>query len=570
MPGLDGLTTANMGIGKLLLDRRLAVPKYQRSYSWGTDEVQELWDDLTRALDEDYADYFLGTVVLSSSSDDAEEGDPPFVIDGQQRLATISLLLVALRDVYLAETNEKRAALVERFLSDADVKTLENEPRLTLNEENAEFFEQTKLVRPDERKKKKADTNSEKKIDEAFALLEKKVADRRAANGKNWENDLVELQVLIEQNARIVILEVPDEANAYLIFETLNDRGLDLTIADLLKNYLFSRAGKKKIDTVKQHWDRALGALDAGDDDKLQTTFLRHYWSSKYGHVREKELYGKIKAEITSQTKAVDFASELVEASRLYSAARTPGHEFWRDFPSPTRDNLETLQLLDVSQSRPLLLAAMQQWQQGEVARTLKLLVAWSVRLIVVGGVGSGTTEAAFSNAAVKIRDGSTKDSKALAREMSSVVPDDSDFESQFAVTRKRARVARYLLHALERKKSGKDSPELISNKDETQVNLEHVLPRDADLKKEWKNFSEEDRDAYLGRLGNLALLDADENGALNARGFESKAKIFRKSKLKLTAHLGNKSKYKDWDPKAIENRQRELAGLAVETWPRS
>lgn len=559
-----------MGIGKLLLDRRLAVPKYQRSYSWRTDEVQELWDDLTRALDEDYADYFLGTVVLSSSSDDAEEGDPPFVIDGQQRLATVSLLLVALRDVYLAETNEKRTALVERFLSDVDVKTLENEPRLTLNEENAEFFEQTKLARPDERKKKKADTNSEKKIDEAFALLEKKVADRKAANGKNWEEDLVDLQVLIEQNARIVILEVPDEANAYLIFETLNDRGLDLTIADLLKNYLFSRAGKKKIDTVKQHWDRALGALDAGEDDKLQTTFLRHYWSSKYGYVREKDLYGKIKAEITSQTKAVDFASELLEASRLYAAARTPGHEFWKDFPSATRNNLETLQLLDVSQSRPLLLAAMQQWQQGEVAKTLKLLVAWSVRLIVVGGAGSGTTEAAFSNTAVKIRDGSIKDSKALAKEMSSVVPDDSDFESQFAVTRKRGRIARYLLHALERKEGGKDSPELISNKDETQVNLEHVLPRDADLKKEWKNVSEDERDAYLGRLGNLALLDADENGALNAKGFEAKAKIFKKSKLKLTADLGNKAKYKDWDAAAIEKRQRKLADLAVATWPRS
>ena len=255
-----------MGIGKLLLDRRLAVPKYQRSYSWGTGEVQELWDDLTRALDEDYADYFLGTVVLSSSSDDAEEGDPPFVIDGQQRLATISLLLVALRDVYLSEKNEKRAALVERFLSDADVKTLENEPRLTLNEENSEFFEQTKLARPDERQTKRVDTNSEKKIEQAFTLLERNVAERKAGSGKNWENDLVELQVLIEQNARIVILEVPDEANAYLIFETLNDRGLDLTIADLLKNYLFSRAGQKKIDTVKQHWDRALGALDAGED----------------------------------------------------------------------------------------------------------------------------------------------------------------------------------------------------------------------------------------------------------------------------------------------------------------
>lgn len=161
-----------MGIGKLLLDRRLAVPKYQRSYSWTEEEVGELWDDLIRALDEGYTDYFLGTVVLSTSSDEREDGDDgPFVIDGQQRLATISLLLVALRDLYVAEGNETRAALVERFLSDHDVETLEIQPRLTLNEENAEFFEQTKLARPDKRKTREPKISSERRIQEAFELL---------------------------------------------------------------------------------------------------------------------------------------------------------------------------------------------------------------------------------------------------------------------------------------------------------------------------------------------------------------------------------------------------------------
>ena len=99
MAGLDGLKTSNMGIGKLLLDRRLTVPRYQRSYSWTTDEVLDLWNDLIRALDEGHSDYFLGTVVLSATSDedgDSDEEDVPSVIDGQQRLATVSLLLVAL------------------------------------------------------------------------------------------------------------------------------------------------------------------------------------------------------------------------------------------------------------------------------------------------------------------------------------------------------------------------------------------------------------------------------------------------------------------------------------------
>src|SRR4051794_22888634 len=119
MPGLEDLSTDSMGIGKLLLDRRLAVPKYQRSYSWTDEEVEELWDDLTRAVNEGDPDYFLGSVVLSDDSDTADDdAESPFVIDGQQRLATISLLLVAIRDVYLAESKDRRVEKVERFLSD--------------------------------------------------------------------------------------------------------------------------------------------------------------------------------------------------------------------------------------------------------------------------------------------------------------------------------------------------------------------------------------------------------------------------------------------------------------------
>jgi uncharacterized protein with ParB-like and HNH nuclease domain len=573
MPGLDSLKTSNMGIGKLLLDRRLAVPKYQRSYSWTQDQVLDLWNDFIRALDESYNDYFLGTVVLSATADtDADDDDDevPFVIDGQQRLATVSLLLVALRDLYLDEGKDQRVTLAERFLMDLNEDTLDLEPRLTLNEENAEFFQDTKLARPADRKSTAAKVESQRLLNKAFNLLTEKVASRKAEMGAGWEKDLVALQGLIRTKARVVILDVPDEANAYLIFETLNDRGLDLTIADLLKNYLFSRAGKNKIDTVKQHWDRAMGALDPGEDDKLTTTFLRHYWSSKYGHTREKELYGEIKDEVSSQKKAVEFASDLVDAARIYSAMRAPSHEYWKDYKSPTRDNLETLRLLDVSQSRPLLLAAMQQWKPPEINKTLKLLVAWTVRLIVVGGAGSGSTEAAFSKAAVDIRAGRIKDSKDLAQEFKSLVADDSEFENQFAVTRKRPRLSRYLLHALERKKDGTGSPELISNTDESKVDLEHVLPRDADLVNDWPEFTPEQHSSDVGRLGNLVLLDKNENGALNAKDFDAKAKVYKKSKLKLTAEVGNKTKYKAWNSESIKKRQKELAALAVKTWPHS
>jgi uncharacterized protein with ParB-like and HNH nuclease domain len=574
MPGLDGLQFEFTGIGKVLGSRRLAVPKYQRSYSWTDEEVTELWDDLTRAIDEGSPDYFLGTLVLSTSADDSasSEEDLPAVIDGQQRLATASLLLAAMRDLYLAEGTEqmmKRVELVERFLLDTNVETLESEPRLVLNEENADFFQKTAVARPNDREALTPSVPSQQKIQDAFTLLSKKVAEVKQDAGTAWEKELVALQVYLENKARVVLLEVPNEANAYLIFETLNDRGLDLTIADLLKNYLFSRAGRNKISTVKQSWDRAFGALDPGEDDKLQTTFLRHYWSSKHGYTREKELYSRIKQKVTSQKDAIDFGNELVEAARIYSALRNPSHEFWATYSTPTKANLDTLLMLDVTQSRPLLMAVMQQWQKGQITKALAHLVSWSVRLIVVGGAGSGSTEAAFSNAAVDVRSGKIKDAKALAATMKSVVPDDSRFEAQFSVTSKKARLARYLLHALQRNKDGTHSPELISNADETQVNLEHILPRDQDPK-EWPQFTAEQHASYFNRLGNLALLDAKENGALNAKNFKAKAAVYETSKLSLTSELGDATKYPDWTPATIESRQSELAKLAVTTWPQS
>jgi Protein of unknown function DUF262/Protein of unknown function (DUF1524) len=550
------------GIGKLLLDRRMAVPRYQRSYSWKIEEVQELWDDLQRAIDENAPEYFLGTVVFSRD-EASQTGDLPAVIDGQQRLATASLLLVALRDAFIAQGKEKRVEIVERFLLDWDTRSLELEPRLTLNEENREYFEGAQLPKPAERATLDARGPSNKRIEKAAGLLQKQVAELIADSGSKWEEELVELQLYIQDRAKVVVLDVPDEANAYLIFETLNDRGLDLTIADLLKNYLFSRAGKR-IDAVKQNWDQALGALERGDDDKLQTTFLRHYWSSHYGYTREKMLYRSIKTEVTNQTAALKLSSDLATTAAEYSAIRNPTHNFWTSYPSPPRANLETLLLLDVSQSRPLLLAVMQQWKPANVAKTLKYLVACSVRLIVVRRAGTGPTEKAFSEAAVEVRKGKIKDAKALAATLSAVVPDDGEFEAAFSVMSKKARHARYFLHAMQRHLDRKKAPEMITNADETQVNLEHILPRDYDPAL-WPQFNAEQHAELFHRLGNEVLLNARENGAVGAEGFKDKAAIYKGSPLSLTADVA--THYSDWTPEAIEERGRNLARHAVKTW---
>jgi Protein of unknown function DUF262/Protein of unknown function (DUF1524) len=541
------------------------VPRYQRSYAWKKEEVREFWDDINRAIDEDASEYFLGTVVFSGG-DLSQGSELPAVVDGQQRLVTASLLFAALRDVFLENDMKERVEIIERFLSDRDTLTLALEPRLTLNEENQEYFEATQLPPPGKKESFAPKGASNRKISDASVLLRSLVDKLVEDSGNDWEQVLVKLQLYVRDRSRVVVLDVPDEANAYLIFETLNDRGLDLTIADLLKNYLFSRAGTK-IETVKQNWDRAIGALDAGDDDKLQTTFLRHYWSSQYGYTREKELYRSIKKRVMSKEEAVKFSRELVDAAKQYSALRNPSHPFWSDYGTPTRANLETLLMLDMTQSRPLLLAVMQQWKPGQVGRTLKHLVAWSVRFIVVGGAGSGTTEKAFSDRAVEVRNGKLKDAKALAEGFSSIVPDDAQFEAAFSFTSKKARHARYFLHALQRSaEGGQKNPELISNADETQVSLEHILPREPDPGA-WPQFTPEQHAELFNRLGNEVLLNARTNGALGSKSYAEKKPIYEESELGMTREAAEE--FEDWTPEAIANRQIALAELAVTAWPR-
>jgi uncharacterized protein with ParB-like and HNH nuclease domain len=116
------------GIGHFLADNLLTVPTNQRSYAWEKDSVEDYWNDIIKAIDEQADDYFIGSIVLSKSDGDALE-----VVDGQQRLATTTIILGAIRDYFREKDSADRAKLIEdRYLITTDEDTLEQVPRLTL------------------------------------------------------------------------------------------------------------------------------------------------------------------------------------------------------------------------------------------------------------------------------------------------------------------------------------------------------------------------------------------------------------------------------------------------------
>ena len=463
--------------------------------------------------------------------------------------------------MYAELGHPKRAAIIQtKFLSETDLDTEEEIPKLVLNEDDDTFFRSTVV----EAGAPITTKESHKRIRAAYDSLLSLV--RVDALGANAPADrLSEWVKFLSARALVITVEVPSESDAFMIFETLNDRGADLTIADLLKNYLFRKAGSR-LETVKAAWTASLAHLDISSENELFVAFLRQYWSSLHGATRERDLYRGITERVVSEPQAVDFALALDQAARLYAALLSSSHDYWSSLGATSKENVETLLRLELEQHRPLLLAVMAHFPPAEIRRALRSLVSWSVRGLVVGGIGGGSTEKAYCAAAVKIRAGEIQDSGALFEQLSPIIPSDETFREQFATARvTKAKVARYILNALERRKAGRPEPELVPNANEEQVNLEHVFPKNA-RSSDWPAFPVEEYHRWVHQIGNFALLSKGPNGRIGNKPFSAKQPVLAASELALTKEVGATP---EWTMNEILDRQRSLAKLAVLTWPR-
>ncbi len=296
------------GIAHVLADNRLRVPAFQRSYAWEETHVNDLMQDLTQAIQSGSQEYFLGSIVVSTEHAGSLE-----VIDGQQRLATITIVLTRIRDYFVAQGEHSRADTLEsEYLFKRDLRTQEAVSRLTLNEIDNDYFQKTVLSRPGSQDRSMTPSRiSHDRLQGAAATVERHIKSLTATT-KTPVDVLLDWIDYLRQNTRIILVKVPDDANAFTIFETLNDRGLDLAISDLLKNYLFYRADNR-LPEVQTAWSAMLGALSAVGSDTSVVDYIRHYWSSIYGATRERELYSVIRKRITSKQAAVDLSHESRE-----------------------------------------------------------------------------------------------------------------------------------------------------------------------------------------------------------------------------------------------------------------
>ena len=549
-----------LGIGTVLKRNRLVVPLNQREYSWEERNVEELFQDLADAISSSKQAYFLGAIVLTVSSEGKLE-----IADGQQRLATTTILLAAIRDYYYRRGDQEMVSDLNHFLHTFVRETRESNPRLCLNVTDHDFYARSVLRVPDDdlRKNVSPTQPSHELLARAAEIAEQHVENILRPLSESVKNDYLNKWLgFIEDSAQVIVLKVPDDMNAYVMFETLNDRGLRVSQSDLVKNYLFSEAASR-ITEAQDRWSSMNGTLEVLDDDGATIDFLRHLLISAYGPLRERDVLQRVRSNVRGRASAVGFLDALSSAAGDYVALQTPTNAKWTGNGTKMRRLIADLLLLRVTPLRPLMLSVIRNFGPNDTEVAFQRFVSWSVRLLVAGGARSGGVEAAIGTAAKDVASGEIKTADALTEALTSALPNDSRLSLAFRnLTVANHRLARYYLRTLEVAYANEAEPEWIPN-EETVITLEHVMPQRPGAN--WPGTESAIHSTYYKRLGNMALLAQRPNVNIGNDPFDDKKKAFEASDYHLTQEIATEHV---WGPAEIENRQNRLSELAVKAWP--
>ena len=540
------------------------VPPYQRDYAWTQQEWEDLWNDVVELRGEPAGRHYMGALVVQA------RGDREFlVIDGQQRLATISLLALAvigklrrMADQGADEdrNRERATELRNRFIGEKDPASLVESSRLRLNETDDPFY-QDYLVQIREPLNPRGLPRSNALLWDCFRYFSKQIDELEVDAGNAGEETAKILSETVARRLLFILITVDDELNAYTLFETLNARGLELTTTDLLKNYFFSkvRAGTD-VDALKRRW-RALIATVA---QERFPDFLRYHLLCEQPKIRRQRLFKLVRDRVRTARQTFEFVAALEDRAELFAALRDVNHGYWIDRPA-AGPFVRELNLFGARQMTPVFFAAWGAFSDDDFVRLLKLASVIAFRYSVVSGLNSNPLERVCHLAAKAVLDGQATRPGAVFRHLRPIYVDDDRFESDFArwtvgTRGRRGKIARYVLARLETDAGGR-----AVDPETDPATVEHVLPENP--AGEWAEvFPPERREAAVDRLGNLTLLERTRNRSVGSAAYPAKRDAYESSAYAITREIAGLAP-DEWSPALLEERQRRLAARAVRLW---
>ena len=541
------------------------IPHFQRDYSWTEEEWEDLWLDIQETIKPGgETAHYMGYLVLQTEDDKIFE-----VIDGQQRLTTISLIVLAI----LKELNRLIEAgkdpdhnklrmdqIRQTYIGYLDPVTLILRSKLALNRNKDRYF-QTYLV-PLAQLPVRGFRASEHLLRKAFEWFDRNVREyiRRAEGDQG-----VALATLVETMSDrlfFTVITVTDELNAYKVFETLNARSVRLSSTDLLKNYLFSElhksgASEHEVQALEDRWEAMVGRVGS----ESFPDFLRVHWNSRKSFVRQSELFKTIRAVITNREKVFALLRDMEEDIDTYMNLLSPESSHW---PASHKEHARLLRLFSVRQPFPLILASYRRWQQQDIETLLQACVVISFRYNVIGGKSAGEQERVYTQLAVNVATGAAGTLREVLTALISIYPNDELFRTTFTQKQLRTsqsrnyKVVRYILGEIERKETG-----AVYDFESESFTIEHILPQNPE--EGWDAFTDQEVETSRYRIGNMTLLETSWNKEIGNGDFASKKPIYSQSKFAITKRIASENA--EWTPARIEEHQKWMAKQATSIW---
>ena len=550
--------------------RYYQVPKYQRDYSWGEEQWDELWQDILAIYEQepqDREDHYMGYLVLQKQ--DKSNGKIPFtIIDGQQRLTTLSLLILAALQILRASNDEQDAERIEiiknSYISSRSPSLLAEHYKLKLNRNNDEYY-RLNLANLSSHPIKRRIKRSEHRMRQAKEFYEQVI---RQLNFSGSEIGTF-IRDIVANSLFFTVIEVNDDANAYKIFETLNARGVRLSTPDLLKNHLLSVISSRyensyDIDMQEERWSATLNNLGKEDFSR----FLRCFWNSRNSQSSKSNLFKKIKTTCTSKETAITLLNALHGASSVYAALQDHKDDLWGAIANDKHKRqiqhcLLALDIFNMSQPYPVLLSAYFAYTEPDFAKLCQWLQAFCLRYQVICNLPANDVEKFYNRLAIAIHE--QQPIAEIKKQLANRLPSDATFRESFASKTlsmsSSPKKAHYLLANIENYLNPSNPIALTSSH-----TIEHILPKSNYLPDDtyWSDQFGDLLEQDVSRLGNLALLSAKANRDADTVSFAAKKAIYCSSNLKLLHKL---CEYEDWNPDNLRDYQEFMAQQAVKIW---
>ncbi len=537
-------------------EKQFVIPIYQRVYSWGKEHCEQLWDDIIKTGGNDQIEgHFIGSIVFVHDGIYTTNYNELLIIDGQQRLTTITLLLIALRD-HLNDEDEflekfSRQKIQNRYLINSDEKG-DKKFRLILSESDRDTL--LSLIDKDRRKPSEPSL----KIMENFKLFEEWI-------GENTDK----LETIFKGLEKLMVVEISLERgkdNPQLIFESMNSMGKDLTQTDLIRNYILMglEPEKQKI-FYKKYW-RAMEEYFK-QNETLFNQFVRHYLTIKTRDIPNiNKVYKAFKRY--QQERGIETEALLQDLQKYCGFFCQIA--FKKEDDKELNKALGFLVDLEMDVIYPLLLELYSDYSDGVLSKQdfipiIALTESYIFRRAVCG-LGTNSLNKVFPSFTKKInKDQYLESIKAHFLSLETTkgkFPKDSDFKNLFITIDfySLKKEKKYFFERLE----NFNTKEPVNTQECT---IEHIMPQT--LTEEWKRDLGENfqaiHDKYLHTIGNLTLTGYNQEYSNNS--FQEKRdmeKGFKQSPLRINQSLKG---FESFGEKEIEKRANDLADWALKIW---